>query len=115
MTNPAYSRAAALALALALASGTAWAASGRVSGQVTQPDGRPIEGVEVASGDARARTDAGGLYTLEGVETGPRVVVSFSKAGHATTYGVVEVQASGDTDGDGVPDASDVCSASDRR
>ena len=115
MPNPSRSRAATLALALALASGTAWAASGRVSGQAVDPDGRPIEGVEVASGTARASTDAGGLYALEGVETGSRVVVSFAKAGYATTYGAVEVLASDDTDGDGVPDAKDRCPVSDQR
>ena len=116
MTNPARYRAAQpLALALALASGTAWAASGRVSGQVTQPDGRPVSGVEVASGEACARTDAGGLYALEGAEAGVRVVVSFSKEGHPTTYGAAEIPAAGDTDGDGVPDADDPCPASDRR
>jgi hypothetical protein len=109
------SRAATPALALALASGTAWAASGRVSGQVTQPDGRPIEGVEVACGEALAHTDAGGLYALEDVEAGGRVVVSFAKAGHATTYGAVAVPAAEDSDGDGVPDARDRCPASDLR
>ncbi len=118
MTNPARSRAAmaALALALALSSGTAWAASGRVSGQVTGPDGRPIEGVLVTSGSARALTDAGGLYALGGVATGSRTVVSFSKAGYATTHGVVEIPAvTEDADGDGVPDAKDRCPMSDER
>ena len=116
MTKPARSRASLpLALALALASGTAWAASGRVSGQVTDPHGRPIPGVEVACGGSHAQTDAGGLYTLRDTEAGARVVVSFSKAGHATTYGAVEIWAAGDTDGDGVADAEDGCPASDRR
>jgi len=114
MTNPSLSRASTLALAFALAGGTAWAASGRVSGQVADPDGRPIEGVEVVAGAARASTDAGGLYVLEGLDTGDRVVVSFAKAGYATTYGAVEVPES-DADGDGVPDANDRCPVSDQR
>jgi hypothetical protein len=114
MANPSLSCAATLALALA--GGTAWAGSGRVSGQVAGPDGRPIEGVVVASGAAaRATTDAGGLYALEGVEAGGRVVVSFAKAGHATTYGTVEIPSGDDADGDGVPDAKDRCPASDQR
>ena len=115
MTNPARPHAATAALALALASGTAWAASGRVSGQVIDPDGRPIEGVEVVSGGARAVTDAGGLYAVDGVGTGSRAVVSFSKLGYATTYGAVEIPDTGDADGDGVPDRHDRCPASDRR
>ena len=104
-----------LVLASALASGPAWAASGRVSGQVTGPDGRPVAGVAVSAGSAAATTDPGGLYALEGVSTGRRVVVTFAKPGHATTYGVVEIPASDDTDGDGVPDAKDRCPASDLR
>ena len=115
MTSPAQSRTAMLAFALALASGFAWAAPGRVGGQVVDPDGRPLEGVEVGSGAARAVTDAGGLYVLDGVRTGSRVVVSFSKPGYATTYGTVEIPDAGDTDGDGVPDASDRCPVSDQR
>jgi hypothetical protein len=84
MANLSLSRAATLALAFALAGGAAWAASGRVGGQVTGPDGRPIEGVEVASGTAQASTDVGGLYandrcpvsdqrptvTIDGCDTG---------------------------------------------
>jgi hypothetical protein len=115
MANPSLSRAATLALALVLAGGTARAGSGRVSGQVTGPDGRPIGGVEVASGTARATTDAGGLYALEGVETGGRVVVSFAKAGFATTHGAVEIPSAADADADGVPDAQDRCPVSDQR
>lgn len=116
MTNPSLSRAATLALVLALAgAGAARAASGRVSGQVTAPDGRPVEGAEVACGTARAGTDAGGLYALEGVEAGARVVVSFSRPGHATTYGAVEIAPAEDADGDGVPGAKDRCPASDLR
>jgi hypothetical protein len=81
-----------VALVCALAGGPAWAAvSGRLSGQVTAPDGRPVAGVTVAAGRASALTDAGGLYALEGVPTGSRVVVSFSKAGAATTFGTVEL------------------------
>ena len=117
MTIEARSRVAVstLVLACALASGTAWAASGRVSGQVTGPDGRPIEGVAVSAGSAAATTGPGGLYALEGVSTGRRVVVTFAKPGHATTHGVVEIPASDDTDGDGVPDEKDRCPASDLR
>ncbi len=117
MTIEARSRVAVstLVLACALAGGTAWAASGRVSGQVTAPDGRPIEGVAVSAGAAAATTGPGGLYALEGVSTGRRVVVTFAKPGHATTYGVVEIPATDDTDGDGVPDANDRCPASDLR
>lgn len=117
MTIQARSRVAAstLVVACALAASTAWAASGRVSGQVTGPDGRPIEGVTVSAGAAAATTGPGGLYALEGVSTGARVVVTFAKPGHATTYGVVEIPASDDTDGDGVPDAKDRCPASDLR
>ena len=117
MTIEARSRVAVstLVLACALAASPAWAASGRVSGQVTGPDGRPIEGVAVSAGSAAATTGPGGLYALEGVSTGRRVVVTFAKPGHATTYGVVEIPASDDTDGDGVPNEQDRCPASDLR
>jgi hypothetical protein len=62
-----------------------------VSGQVTAPDGRPVAGATVAACGASTQTDAGGLYTLGGVATGSRVVVSFSKPGSAATLGVVEI------------------------
>jgi hypothetical protein len=117
MTIEARSRVAVstLVLACALSASAAWAASGRVSGQVTGPDGRPIEGVAVSAGSAAATTGPGGLYALEGVSTGRRVVVTFAKPGHATTYGVVEIPASEDTDGDGVPNDKDRCPTSDLR
>jgi hypothetical protein len=115
MTKKTRPDAVALALALALGGSSAWAASRRVVGQVTGPDGLPVRGAEVTAGGAAAHTDAGGFYLLEGVETGRRAVVRFAKPGYATTYGIVEMPALEDSDDDGVPDNQDRCPLSDRR
>lgn len=106
---------ATFALGFALAAATASAGTGRVDGIVSGPDGRPIAGATVSAAGASTVTDASGLYLLEGVAAGPRVVVAFSKPGYATTYGTVDVAAGGDFDGDGIPDAKDRCPASDLR
>ena len=117
MTNQARPRGAvpALVLACVLAGGSALAATGRVRGQVTDPEGRPIEGVAVTAAATRAVTDAGGLYSLEGVETGRRVSVAFAKPGYATTWGVALLPAHADADGDSIPDERDRCPRSDLR
>lgn len=62
---------------------------GTVVGQVTDPQGFPIEGaaVSVEKGPSAA-TDPGGMYTLTGVKQEERVVVSFKKAGYASTQGI---------------------------
>lgn len=106
---------AALTLGFALTAGTASAGTGQVNGIVSGLDGRPIEAATVTAGAASAATDAAGLYLLEGVEPGPRVIVAFSKPGYATTYGAVDVPAGGDFDEDGIADAEDRCPASDLR
>jgi hypothetical protein len=116
MKNQARFRVAVPAFALlsALAATSAGAATGRVSGQVLDPTGNAVEGVEVACGAARTATLSDGLYALDGVDGG-RVVVGFSKAGYAAAWGAVFVPSGGDGDGDGVPDADDRCPLSDRR
>jgi hypothetical protein len=106
---------AALALGLALAAATASAGTGRVNGIVSGPDGSPLAGATVSAGAASAVTNASGLYLLEGVTTGPRVIVAFAKPGYAATYGTVAVSAGGDFDDDGIADAEDRCPASDLR
>jgi hypothetical protein len=117
MTNQERRRAAIAAgvFACALVAGPAAAATGRVDGQVTDPEGRPLAGVAVSSGAAAAVTGPGGLYALEGVSAAPRVVVTFAKEGYATTYGAVELPGSDDADDDGIPDSRDKCPLSDRR
>jgi hypothetical protein len=96
-------------LALTLAAGSAWATGGTISGQVTDASGLPLEGVAVSAQGFAAVTDAGGLYALAGLSASPRVVVTFEKAGYATTYGAVELADGLDDDGDGIPDTSDRC------
>ena len=101
MANQACPRVAmaAVAFTCVLAGGSASAGSGHVRGQVvgqvTGLDGRPLEGVTATAGAATAITGPGGLYTLEGVAPGARVVVTFSKAGYATTWGAVELPVAG--------------------
>ena len=96
-------------VALTVAAGSAWATGGTISGQVAEASGLPLEGVAVTAQGVTAVTDAGGLYALEGLRASPRVVVTFEKAGYATTYGAVELADGLDDDGDGIPDTSDRC------
>ncbi len=88
------------AIALAALQGT----QGTIVGQVTDPSGLPLEGVNVNAGGVSTVTDAGGLYTLENVEQAERVVVTFTRDDLVTTYGVANLFAApaddGNTDSD---------------
>jgi len=60
-----------------------------ITGQVTDVDGLPIDDVTVSAEDvASATTDAGGFYTLEGVDADDDgVLVTFKKDGFVLTQG----------------------------
>ncbi len=59
---------------------------GRVTGQVTDLEGQPLEGINVAVGNLHAETDASGWYTIDGVEPASTLVVEFVEPGFAKNY-----------------------------
>ncbi len=63
-------------------------AQGTISGQVTDVDGMPLEGVTVSvsqKGVASVMTNPGGVFTLKGVKQKSGILVNFTKDGYALT------------------------------
>lgn len=65
---------------------------GVVMGKVTDTDGTSLEDVTVTADGQPVETNDQGWFSISNVTAGDRVLVEFSKNGHATTYRVVEVQ-----------------------
>ncbi len=72
--------------------------NGSVFGQVTDAAGLPLADVSVIVEGMSDTTDAGGLYEVNDLSELPRVVVTFSADGFATTFGVVDFVLGGPTD-----------------
>ena len=64
---------------------------GRISGQVTDVQGRPVQDVLVDAAGTSASTNAGGQFTLERVEPDANIVLTYTADGYATTYSRVAV------------------------
>ncbi len=66
---------------------------GTIVGQVTDPQGFPIEGMAVSVKEgSTTTTDPGGMYTLTGVKQEERVVVNFRKDGYAPGFGIATLE-----------------------
>jgi len=65
--------------------------AGRITGTVTDLEGRPVEGVQVAGAGATVETDGQGAFLLERVEPDAGIVLTYTHDGFATTYGRVDL------------------------
>lgn len=59
---------------------------GRITGQVTDVDGTPLDGVEVEVAGMVGITDANGFYVVDGVTPAEELVISFQEEGFARGY-----------------------------
>jgi hypothetical protein len=70
-------------------------AGGNITGHVTDPSNNPLAGIRVETSDGNnilsVNTDANGLYALNGVPAGERVV-TFAGGGQTTSYQVTVAQ-----------------------
>lgn len=72
---------------------------GVISGQVTDSNGMPLEGVTVSvKNGPTALSNAGGMFTLGDVKQKQHVVVTFRKKGYLTTQGAVSLKVNSRTD-----------------